>query len=102
MIVISVERRLIYCGRCRGATHGTLKERLGAFLGGAFVGAEICMVALDTPITWQVPITFYLARMARVAGFRLARFALRSNDGVHLRLWQIRNGPVGRTSHIGW
>lgn len=75
---------------------------MGPFLGGAFVGAEICMVALDAPITWQVPITFYLARMAWVASFRFARFALRSNDGVHLRLWQVRNGSVGRTSHIGW
>ena len=36
--------------------------------------------------------------MARVASFRLARFALRSNDGVHLRLWQVRNGPVGHTT----
>lgn len=60
------------------------------------------MIALDAPIARQVPIAFDLAGMARVASFRLARLALRANDGVHMSLWQVGNGSVRRGGHVGW
>jgi hypothetical protein len=44
------------------------------------------MVALDAAVAWQIAIAFDLPRMARIAGFGFARFALRANYRVNLGL----------------
>lgn len=59
------------------------------------------MVALNAPVTRQIAIAFNLARMAGVAGFWLASLALRADDSVYLRLRQIGDPSVGRSSHVG-
>lgn len=61
-------------------------KSLGAFLRRAFVGAKLCMVALDAAVARQIAIAFDLPRMARIAGFGFACFALRANYRVNMGL----------------